>query len=99
MGPTCLLCPCLHGGTAGPVPRGVEGGHADPVRGVARQVLQLHPSLGQEKGLDSSALVLALLLPEVDLQDGVWGEGSGTDPTQPTFPEPLAGLQNPCPGS
>lgn len=92
MGPTCLLCPCLHGGTAGPVPRGVEGGHADPVRGVARQVLQLHPSLGQEKGLDPSALVLALLLPEVDLREGVWGAGSGTDPTQLTFPEPLAGL-------
>lgn len=74
-GPTCLLCPCLHGDTAGPVPGRVEGGHADPVGGVARQVLQLHRRVGQEKGLDPPALVLPLLLPEMDLREGERGAG------------------------
>lgn len=67
-GPTCLLGPSLGRGAAGPVAGGVEGGHADQVRRVAREVLQLHAALGQEQRLHPLRLVRPLRLPEVDLR-------------------------------
>lgn len=64
---TCLLSAPSGGEGAGPVPCGVEGGHADHVCGVACQVLQLHAQLGQEERPQPLRLVLQLELPEVDL--------------------------------
>lgn len=53
---------------AGSVAGSVEGGDADHVGGVARQVLQLHPSLGHEQRPEPLRLVLALELPKVNLR-------------------------------
>lgn len=66
--PTCLLGLAPGGGAPRPVPRGVEGCHADHVGSVASQVLDLDAVLGQEKCLHPLGEVPPLGLPEINLR-------------------------------
>lgn len=85
---TCLLSAPSGGRRARAVPGGVEGGHAHHVGGVARQVLELDPSLGQEERPQTLRLVLQLELPVVNLQqkrDGGEREGSQGQSKSPHY--------------
>lgn len=64
---TCLLGASPGRWASGSVPGSVEGGHADHVGGVTRQVLQFHPSFRHEKSPQTLRLVLTLELPKVNL--------------------------------
>lgn len=85
--PTCLLGLALGGGAPRPIPSGVEGGHADHVGRVTRQVLELHTVLSQEKRLHSLREVPPLGFPEINLwkqkEVGVRGTGATSVPPVP----------------
>lgn len=64
---TRLERPALRGAAAGAVPGRVEGGDADQVPRVARQVLEPHARLREEKDLHLLRVVQRVALPVIDL--------------------------------
>lgn len=64
---TCLVGPAWGRAAAGAVPGGVEGGDAHQIPRVARQVLEPHARLRQEKNLHLLRVVQGVALPVIDL--------------------------------
>lgn len=86
LSPTCLLGLAPGRRAPRPVPRGVEGRHADHVGGVASQVLEFDAVLGQEKRLHPFREVPPLGLPEINLwAQRIWSEGD-SHPASPLAP-------------